>query len=176
MYETLFATSHKKFLQLNLAGVAGYDHHCPWMGTCIGEKNRGWFLVYITAQYYEVSWTSGMYVVKTIEHWEEIKESWWMIFAEIFLGIGLLFFFLFLSSLVFYHFYLISVNLSTWEDKSWKKISYLKEFSKRFGSPFSKGALWNWNHLFLKRILGRNRFVLWTFTEDFKKKTGRKFA
>lgn len=27
--------------------IATYDHHCPWMGTCIGEKNRKDFFIYI---------------------------------------------------------------------------------------------------------------------------------
>jgi len=26
--------------------IEGYDHHCPWMGTCIGEKNFNSFLVF----------------------------------------------------------------------------------------------------------------------------------
>jgi len=27
--------------------VATFDHHCPWLGTCIGERNRPVFLVYL---------------------------------------------------------------------------------------------------------------------------------
>jgi len=26
--------------------VEGYDHHCPWMGTCIGKKNFTSFMVF----------------------------------------------------------------------------------------------------------------------------------
>ncbi len=26
--------------------IQGFDHHCPWMGTCIGEKNYTLFLAF----------------------------------------------------------------------------------------------------------------------------------
>jgi hypothetical protein len=26
--------------------IKGWDHHCPWMGTCIGEKNYTLFLAF----------------------------------------------------------------------------------------------------------------------------------
>ena len=26
--------------------IKGFDHHCPWMGTCIGEKNYTPFLAF----------------------------------------------------------------------------------------------------------------------------------
>ena len=32
------------------ACIALHDHHCPWLGTCIGEKNRLVFYWYLVAQ------------------------------------------------------------------------------------------------------------------------------
>ena len=26
--------------------IEGYDHHCPWMGTCIGKKNKKPFIIF----------------------------------------------------------------------------------------------------------------------------------
>jgi hypothetical protein len=31
--------------------VATFDHHCVWLGNCIGEKNRPFFFVYLLVQY-----------------------------------------------------------------------------------------------------------------------------
>ena len=30
------------------ACCAGYDHHCPWTGTCIGEGNLRWFYLFVS--------------------------------------------------------------------------------------------------------------------------------
>ena len=30
--------------------VRTYDHHCPWVGNCVGERNRKFFLLYVTFQ------------------------------------------------------------------------------------------------------------------------------
>ena len=28
--------------------IRGFDHHCIWLGTCIGDRNYGAFLTYVT--------------------------------------------------------------------------------------------------------------------------------
>ena len=49
-----------------------------------------------------------------------------------------------------YHNYLAVVNQTTWENISWKKISYLKQWPRELGSPFSKGLLQNLYIYFIK--------------------------
>lgn len=31
--------------------IARYDHHCPWLGTCIGEWNHVWFFWFLFAEF-----------------------------------------------------------------------------------------------------------------------------
>jgi hypothetical protein len=37
--------------------VATFDHHCIWLGNCIGEKNRPIFFCYLILQYIHCCWS-----------------------------------------------------------------------------------------------------------------------
>mmetsp|Transcript_18318 Transcript_18318/g.1611 ORF Transcript_18318/g.1611 Transcript_18318/m.1611 type:complete len:88 (-) Transcript_18318:62-325(-) len=54
------------------------------------------------------------------------------------LGVIVIFGFM-VGILIVYHTFLIISNLTTWENVSWDKISYLKELDEEEGSPFSEG-------------------------------------
>jgi palmitoyltransferase len=36
--------------------VRKFDHHCHWISNCVGEKNHGKFLVFLTTQFIVVAW------------------------------------------------------------------------------------------------------------------------
>ncbi|OMJ80404.1 hypothetical protein SteCoe_19359 [Stentor coeruleus] len=36
--------------------IATHDHHCPWLGVCIGEKNKKVFYVYLVFQFFHILW------------------------------------------------------------------------------------------------------------------------
>lgn len=36
--------------------VARYDHHCPWIGVCVGEKNHQYFYWFLVAHLIELGW------------------------------------------------------------------------------------------------------------------------
>jgi len=47
---------------------------------------------------------------------------------------------IFVGTLLCFHSYLISENLTSWEMLSWMRITYLKVWPKKLGSPFTKGS------------------------------------
>jgi hypothetical protein len=62
---------------------------------------------------------------------------------------------LFVLPLSVFHTYLISVNLTSWEFLSWMRITYLKVWPKKYGSPFSLGTKGNIK-MFLTYNYGKN--------------------
>jgi len=117
--------------------VATYDHHCPWIGNCVGERNHFyfyWFLIFQIIQLLLGLTYGGESLVQDERELEKYQKG--------FLGIVLLTalgFFFFVASLFCFHSYLITRNLTSWEFYSWMKISYTKVWPRKYGSPFSRG-------------------------------------
>lgn len=40
--------------------VRRFDHHCPWMENCVGERNHRWFIVYLLVQLLALLWAFGV--------------------------------------------------------------------------------------------------------------------
>lgn len=40
--------------------VRRYDHHCPWIENCVGERNHRWFVLYLAVQLLVLLW--GMHI------------------------------------------------------------------------------------------------------------------
>lgn len=36
--------------------VRRYDHHCPWIENCVGEKNHRWFVLYLLVELLVLLW------------------------------------------------------------------------------------------------------------------------
>ncbi|OEH74899.1 zinc finger dhhc domain-containing protein [Cyclospora cayetanensis] len=75
----------------------------------------------------------------------DVKSEWggmlcMLVVMNFFVLIGL---FLMVGCLAGYHALLMSLNLTTWEQLAWGRISYLKRFEEAKGSPFSRGFLHN---------------------------------
>lgn len=121
--------------------VAQYDHHCPWLGTCIGEKNHFSFYLFLFFQLIQLSWAEYQVfyemITREYKYWASENTG------RIVLVCLFTFFVIMVFSLFSYHTYLALVNLTTWESLSWYKISYLKEWHEDWGSPFSQGVIKN---------------------------------
>lgn len=112
--------------------VYKWDHHCTWLGNCIGEKNYLGYFLYLVLQSYELS--AAVYFLI----WN-IGESIHVIVTIVLLIVlcPLCVFALFLTG---FHCFLIGRNLTTVEWRAWTRTYYLVGKNR---SPFDRGWIRN---------------------------------
>ncbi|XP_076823697.1 palmitoyltransferase ZDHHC12-B-like [Clavelina lepadiformis] len=120
--------------------VRRFDHHCPWIFNCVGERNHKWFYTFLVTEMALLGW--GFYISITGYEIGDNSNSWvshniLLVLVDIFIVV----LFLVVGSLVCIHTYLILQNHTTWETMSRTRITYLK--GVRGGNPFNLGVCRN---------------------------------
>lgn len=121
--------------------VRRFDHHCPWIENCVGERNHRWFIVYLLVQLLALLWAlhialSGFSPSASWELW--FRSNGFLLAALGLVGI----FSVVVVLLLGCHLYLVSINCTTWEFMSRHRISYLKNCGDE-ENPFDRGVFCN---------------------------------
>ncbi|KAL8467693.1 hypothetical protein ACS0TY_031078 [Phlomoides rotata] len=144
--------------------VQKFDHHCPWVGQCIGIRNYRYFYMFITTSTILCIFIFMESLVHIVG--ERVRGSVWKAMSSDVLSVFLVVYCFvavwFVGGLSIFHFYLISTNQVIISSKSSNfsltlvlmQTTY-ENFRYRYDNkenPYNKGMMKNFEEIFLSKI------------------------
>ncbi|KAK1357976.1 S-acyltransferase [Heracleum sosnowskyi] len=135
--------------------VERFDHHCPWVGQCIGLRNYRFFFMFVSSATLLCIYVFGFCWVFILRVKDREDTSIWKAMTNYPASIVLLIYSFiavwFVGGLTVFHLYLISTNQSTYENFRYR-------YDRR-DNPYNKGVIENFKEIFFTSIpISKNKF------------------
>lgn len=132
--------------------VDKFDHHCPWVGTCIGRRNYRSFLLFVLTSTALCVWVFALCVLNVVHGVNERGWDWGALQGSYIAAFVLMAYafclFWFVGGLSVFHLYLTSRNQTTYE--------HFRHRYSSSGNPYSLGLLGNCAEVFCTPVLPRH--------------------
>ncbi|XP_049639343.1 palmitoyltransferase ZDHHC17 isoform X2 [Suncus etruscus] len=158
--------------------IAKFDHHCPWVGNCVGAGNHRYFMGYLFFLLFMICWM----IYGCISYWglhcqtTYTQDGFWTYITQIatcspwmfWMFLNSIFHFMWVAVLLMCQMYQIScLGITTNERMNARRYKHFKVTTTSIESPFNHGCVRNIIDFFEFRCCGLFRPVVVDWTRQY---------